>query len=330
MKNILLLFICISFISCTLNKIDNVSQLMSNTNSVSSYVDLARKSQENPYFRVNFGGFLVDDADSSRPNATPEDHRRARIMSAGVKKRILNSLDVIRFVFNTPEFASNMLHTPLEFQSGVGPQTGPYGTVNRGDYLDKKRILEVIRNFQMKVTIRKLYYASEISGVGIVGKSQYVKANNDPQVKRSAWIGMPNYHDWDGQGYKFNGHTVSPFIMGVIVHEFMHNAGFSHYGGDTDTTCNIERVFRQTLDQIGSQNKYKDKIARLIPYYATINSKWLGFDTIPIPKSSKQRSMEEFTLDDEEIIVCEYDPMTRSHRMRTIKASELGSLYGIS
>lgn len=302
MKNIVVVFIFLFVTFCSLT-LEAPSELMVSSNVIPTYNDIDRKSLQYPYFNIRFLGFLVFDVDSNSANPTPEENRQARIITDSSKRRMLGYLDLIRFTLNTPEFLSNFMDPSVKLQS-ARDASGPNGSIKVGDYYDKTRVLYILQTLNLGVAIRKIQMSSGAAAVGVVGHSLYVQADDSPSKSADYWIAFPNREDWDTGGY-FN----IPYMSGNILHEILHNAGFTHHGAiDYDPVYSIEGVYKRVVSDLKWQEKYKTQLAELIPFYPVKYKEWVGFDTTPFntPKNILLRSVLPIVTPDEEIIVCDH------------------------
>lgn len=277
--------------------------------SQKSIMSMEEMNKAYPYWNLKFDSFVVYDDKPYNPgdpdlppNLLPIPdlvYIRAKKIDVLEKKLMLQKMDLIRFAVNTPEFASNLMKGVFKSARNV---SGSFGTIKKDDVYDNKRILEILQKRIAPFSIHKKVLNYNAAAVAVVGPSVYVLDDNDPVNKRHSWVAFPNREYWGSGGYLNQPH----YIAGVLFHELLHNAGFTH--GTTeqkyDTVCSVMRVFRNTIGTSAWQKKYKKQL-QSFRYYELHHTGMLALDTFPVPKSI--RSDIEYYSDEEEI-VCIINP----------------------
>ncbi len=284
-KNILCLSLALTFLvlSCS-NKQLSPSDLSLTANNASLNESLESKNRRLPFWGVDLKGFQVLDHDSNGVGATAEDHAKARIMTATSKKRMLDILDVIRFVINTPEFEEEMLSSNRKFRSARTTK-GPVGAIKKNDYYDNKRVFETLQNVKYKITISKQKLSLSAAAVASVANEHLYlyPADNKLYKRENMFIALPNRDNWDGGGY-----LNTAYMGGVVLHEIVHNLGYTHGASSHDTVYGVQDVFLKVYNNKEWQAKYKTKLSQFTPYYSILHEDQLTFDTLaPTPKSQK-------------------------------------------
>lgn len=275
--NILYLSFTLAFfvLSCD-NKQLSPSDLLLTEDNTSPSESLESKNRRLPFFGIELKEFYVIDENSNGDGATAEDNARARIITATSKKRMLDALDIIRFVINTPEFEKEMLSSSTKFRS-ARTTTGPLGdSINKNDFYDNKKVFQTLQNVKYKVTIRKGQIPLGAAAVGVVANQHlYVyPADNEFYKRENMWIAFPNRENWDSSGY-----LQTAYIASVILHEIVHNMGYTHGASSDDTVYGIQDIFLKVYNDKEWQEKYKAQLKQFTPYYSVLHENEVAFDT---------------------------------------------------
>ncbi|MGL5955348.1 MAG: hypothetical protein ACRC0X_01895 [Brevinema sp.] len=251
-----------------------------------------------PFFDILFKGFEVFNQDSNDPEATAQDHINARILTINEKKIMLEALDTVRFIVNTPEFATLMKQK--EYYAGAN-FSGVNGIVQQGEvYPNKDRLLNVIRMRKAGVVISKQKIDFEAFALGQLpvdtsGRffNAYVDADDHPFNQETFFIAFNNRQKWDDPIF----FEDEGFIAGVVFHELLHNMGFVHSEDldfTKDTVYMLQEVLETLYNNLEWQNKYRTQLAYFRPFYPIINNEWLREDTLPQISRFMQKDMLEY------------------------------------
>lgn len=252
-KNYILLSLCILLVSCTVT-IDSPIDLL--INNVTSF-DIDIKAKQYPYFPVKFHTFGIR---YETTIVTPEN----TTITTKEKEIMLERLDFVRFVLNTPEFEKNILEASIYSDREI---KGTKGTVTSGEKFNNRRLLDVLQYNAHSVRIAKAKIAAGAAAQAGVGTPIYVNEKGFNKNKIYT-IEFPYVEQWDKGGY-----LQENYISGVLFHELLHNMGFSHgNSGKPDPVYGIQGVFLKTLTS-EFRTKYNKKIASFKPFYKTIYKK---------------------------------------------------------
>ncbi|MGL4394609.1 MAG: hypothetical protein ACRCS8_05235 [Brevinema sp.] len=271
MKKLTILFFILTA-SCTVTP-DSIRDLL--VNQQSTRLTIEQKTMLYPMFGIGFYGFGASDTDPiyDGPNGMTEEHkRRARTFNVVEKRYMLRNLDLIRFVVNTPEFADALRTNKMRL---VRAGSGPLGSNKSGDYADGDRVLNILRHFSYQLRICKRPLANA-EAAAPVGKYRY---NHDPKsfpTNGISSIFFPSHRYLDQDSYVQDNY----YRAGTVLHEIMHNLGFTHGGGiSTDVVYGTAGSFKLLAKDPVFMEKYKHELARFRPYYEERFSFLLQKDT---------------------------------------------------
>lgn len=243
--------------------------------------ELVQKAKKYPHLNIQFGYFSAPDLDpSSVPNPSAHDKYQSRSFNVIEKRYMLRGLDFVRFVINLPEFEEQMLAQPMYLaRSG----SGPLGSNKAGEQANSQRVLSLLRQFTYTLSIQK--HPTEAAAVGVVGMYNYHYPKPQGGADYALWIAFPNKAKLDEGGYVQD----SYYHAGTILHEIMHNLGFSHNGKDItgekkDVVCATAFVFRNIAKKINIKGtalnlKYKKQLDNFRPFYEQRHKNMLVKDT---------------------------------------------------
>lgn len=279
MKKILL--IAVFFTSCSISLSDKERSL-------------DQKSSSHPFFNINFGGFGVSNENSNGVGAQSQDHFNAKRLTVGEKRLMLDALDRIRFVINTPEFAEAMKANSYIAGNSF---SGPNGNVTKGQaYPDNNRLLKVIQDRIATVVITKASLPRSVFAEGVLPTSgsgsslfffnAYVGADEDPLNSGTFRITFHNRSRWNDREFIVNeGFDDSAgFIPSVVFHEILHNMGFVHAENldiERDTVYQLQTVLERVINDRNWQNRYSAQLAQFRPFYPLKHEEWIVADTVP-------------------------------------------------
>lgn len=244
--------------------------------------NFAEMSRRYPYWNTGLGEFIAD-PNEVNPGVplTPELQAEHQKITALDKRLMLQKMDLIRFVINTPEFEANFMKATFW---GDANASGPGGKLELNKPLDNKRYLEIIRRRKYNVTIRKMQLSLNAAAVGVVGAKIYVLADDDRQISNSYWIAFPNREIWSKGGY-----LQETYMAGVVFHEMLHNTGFNHNTAAHDPVYEAQGVFTGTYNS-DFRIKYAKELAAFRGFYENQYSFWLTYDTIAPGSKTRARS----------------------------------------
>ena len=203
-----------------------------------------------------------------------KNNSKDRAFTAEQKLTTLRIMSIIRFVLNTPEYEANFLkQTNLRSRVNKGAKTTSEKVV-LGTLLDPKRVLRTVQKTLLETEID--LHDTYLNGSGVVGLGSvpgYYPYLEDPYHKDYSNF-MKNHYKgtWIGFSGKYNiVDTLNDYVNigNTILHESVHNLGFSHRGGVAggDTTYAVGDTYSATLRNKAFLKKYKDEFKRLIPYF---------------------------------------------------------------
>lgn len=275
-NTVLFILIILTIYSCD-NDVQAPTDLLFNNNIIDISENLGSKSERLPFFNIKLSRFYVIDQDSNASSPTLEDNRKARYITVTSKKRMLDYLDIIRFTLNTPEFRENLLDEKVILRS-ARTTSGPLGSIKKNDVYNKNNVLYVLENVNYNVEIRKGQIPLGAAAVGVVGNELlYLYPKTNAVYEKYYWIAFPNRENWDVGGY-----LNTSYFSGLILHEILHNMGFTHGASDNDTVYWIQGIFKETYDNKNFQDKYKDQLKQFMPYYSVLHADELESDTYPV------------------------------------------------
>ncbi|MGL4367659.1 MAG: hypothetical protein ACRCTQ_05220 [Brevinemataceae bacterium] len=245
------------------------------------FMSLEDMGRRYPFFQLEVSFKVLNQEIGWVDNPTPEQRRKAKILTGADKAHMLARMDIMRFGINTPEFAERIMKGIF---ISARDATGPNGSVAKGQPLENRRLLETLQNSQLKVEIIKSSLpSSSYAGCGSVGFSRYVCL--DSRVS-TGWVKYPNRDEWDSSPSLLNG----TWGVEILFHEFLHNIGFSHldsfnpYDPQNDTVYNIQNALRDTLYDPKWQQKYSEQY-NAYKYFRMKYDFETTFDTVPVSKS---------------------------------------------
>ena len=270
MKKIIL-FILIILSSCSFVP-ESPLDLLSSQNTTSTSVE--EMDRRYPYLKVTLRPFEVHESTLNE---------RARQIDIKEKRNILEKVEFMRFIINTPEFETNLLKGTFK---SARTSTGYYGTVSWGDTYDNKRILELLQNAHISTRFGKQHLNSGVGGAANLGPHFYITANSLDSMlaAKGNFIILPNREYWAEGGY-----LKDAYIAGLIFHELLHNMGFNHGGPSHDTVYGVQGVLTATVNAEW-RKKYKKQLASY-KLYQTKYADWLTFITTPTRVHAKQSPM---------------------------------------
>lgn len=263
----------------------------STTNETILY--LSTMDKKYPYFPIKLKAFVVTDEDSSLENATEEENKKSREISIEEKAHVLEAINLIRFVINTPEFRAEFFDNSYKFEAskdGSGIRT-----IKKGEYYNKNILFNILKNAAITTYILKDDIGFNANAVATLGPHFYVNVDaenpivegdndNDPWVARDLLIILPNNIYWTDKdtlyGDKYR-------LAQVIFHEMIHNLGFNHLNNSPnepwdqyDTAEFMEDIFRYVVENKGWKSKYKTELEQYT-YYKTKYNNFLKSKTVP-------------------------------------------------
>ena len=289
MKNIIL---CILIIlsSCSFVPESPLDLLSSQNTSMS----LANMERRYPYFNTKVSSFRVMDEDPgfyhTTPPLTPERAKESRRISIRGKEAMLNKLSAIRFVINTPEFAE-LLKTRQFYSSYT--KEGPYGSIKKGDPMDSERLLYVLQKVNYQVRINRRAVPQNAAASANVGTFLYLADDQELAnvTFKELFVNYPNRENWEG-------YSNTPYYLGILFHELVHNMGFNHHLAGTglaDATVGLQNVMADVFRDPKWQKKYKKQLESY-QYYTKKYEHLLQEDTVVIP-AKKFDDTDLFSID---------------------------------
>lgn len=216
-----------------------------------------------------------------------------RAFTAKEKEITLRIMSIIRFVLNTPEYEERIINATLRASENKNSQTTSE-KVRIGDLLDSERVLRTVQRTLLTTTI---YYANlnpSVVGLGVV--PSYYPYFEDPNNEnydsiisnhnRGIWLKLSSL-------YNFND-TLNSYanIGNTILHESIHNLGFSHAVSEGDVPYSLGDTFAQVLKDKDFLEKYKDEFRKIIPYF---EEKYKDFiKDSPVVTQSKRASSNTY------------------------------------
>ena len=288
MKNIILFILVFVASSCsTIPK--SPLDLLSSQNASMSVEDMNRAY---PYWNMKPFEFGVADLDAGSQggdiSTDPEKNRNARILTIRSKEIMLERLNNIRFVVNTPEFA-DLLRTKTFHSSRAG--SGVFGSIKHGEAMDSERLVKVVQKASFYSRITKTQVLAGAVAHANVGTFLYVASDAElANVSfKGLYVAFPNRWHWEDEvTYK------GTFLDEAIFHELLHNMGFNHNVGN-DATNGIQRVFSIIYNDPKWQKKYKKQLAAF-QYYTKKYSHYLLADSLAVQKK-QLNDTDLFTAD---------------------------------
>lgn len=270
MKNIIVFILVIIGGSCSTIP-QSPFDLLSSQNT---YMSLEEMNRTYPYWNVKLFDFEAANLNAGwyGPNntPTPEDHRNAKILNIRSKEIMLEKLNTIRFVVNTPEFG-DLLRTKTFYSSRTG--TGPFGSIKIGDPMDSERLLKIVQKISFYTRIKKTQVPFGAEATANIGKFLYVAG--DEEINNVSFKGLfvqfPNKWSWER-------YATSPWITEVLFHELVHNMGFTH-DVPNDATYGLHGVFSAVYNDPKWKKKYKKQLD-IFQYYTKKYENELQKDTI--------------------------------------------------
>lgn len=238
-----------------------------------------------PYFNLEIK-FCVPFFDTSELDNPALRDPQARRITIEEKKHIFTILDDIKFTMNTPEYENVFLILDQEPISSI-IMNGSQVSVSPGDVLDRKRMLDVMRNFSYHLTLKKEFiknifsYGNTSTGVHvpIIGTAWYEPKFPYAEDFKKGIHEAKNSHRYPNRCYWTN------VAHSTVHHEIGHNMGFDHYdfnnGEIIGTTIDyIVEVWRRTFETHSFQAKYGTKLRAFRGYHAKKFAKLLEKDTV--------------------------------------------------
>ncbi|MGL4676816.1 MAG: hypothetical protein ACRCWI_04015 [Brevinema sp.] len=262
---------------------------------------LEEKNRLYPFWDVHLRGFQVNSGGG-------------KTLKVDEKRRMLRHLSLLRFTMNTPEFATNILNGEYYANRNISSKDGKR-KVQSGDKLDPQRLLDILRYRSYPFTIRKQSMPGAVGMGAVPNHYLYLEEFSSSLFRGHLWIGFPDTHNWNTGGY-----LQDAYITGVILHEMLHNMGFSHGGTmpeSKEVLRQIQNNYKKTLNK-EFYTKYQKQLEVFGSFYEERNANELTFETIngsPIPPTnpllSYNTSMEYRVVDsypdnlhDDEEVVC--------------------------
>lgn len=237
--------------------------------------DTENQTKAYPYWNIGFSSFVVanETVRADLIASTSEAMKyKAKRLEVREKELMLQKLDLIRFVINTKEFEEEIMKS--KFRSSRDA-SGPNGTIKVGDTLNNKRMLEVIKRREYNVSIRKGIITAGAAAVGVVGPSLYVMSDNDKATSNSYWIAFPNHEDWSAGGY-----LQDNYMAGVVLHEMIHNSGFTHGVDSHDAVYGVQGAFKNVYGKKEFREKYAKELETFRGFYSKKYENWLKAPTV--------------------------------------------------
>lgn len=194
-----------------------------------------------------------------------------RAFTAEDKVVTLRIMSVVRFVINTPEYETRIINLTLKATENKNSQTMKPEQVRVGDILDSKRVLGAVRKTLLTTEISYANLDPSVVGLGTV--PNYYPYFEDPNHKDYAsiisdnnigtWIKVSRLYDF------VNTLRAYADIGNTILHETVHNLGFSHHESVSsgDVAYSIGNTFSSLLKDKDFLEKYQDEFKKLVPYF---------------------------------------------------------------
>ena len=274
MKNIILFILVLVASSCSTVVEETPSKPEPPKPEPPSYVDEMDKKY--PHWNLKLFDFYVGDTDAGPygdgDSPTAEDNKNARIITIREKEIILEKINRVRFVINTPEFA-NLLRTKLFYSSRND------GSVKLGDPMDSERILKVVRRGSFYTQFRKMQVSSGALATATVGTFLYIA--DDEELTNVSHQGLrvniPNKWSWER-------YADDEYMVEAIFHELLHNMGFNHKLAGTglrDATYGMQQdIFHVIYNDPKWRAKYKNQLESYL-YYNKKYEHFLQADSVP-------------------------------------------------
>lgn len=283
MKNIIMFILVFVASSCSIVPKSPLDLLSSKNTNMS----IEEMNKAYPFWNMKLSPFRVDNLNAGTSSAggsestDPEMNRNARILNIRSKEVMLERLNIIRFVVNTPEFA-NLLRTRT-FRSSRNA-----GSVKLGDILDNERLVKVLQKASFSSQIRKTKVVRGAIAHANLGAFLYLASDEtlNNSSFRGWYVAFANTESWEGYN--------TLYIAGVLFHELLHNMGFNHLTSD-DATNGIERVFLETYEDPKWQRKYKQQLISY-QYYTKKYANFLQEDSLA-NQSRQFNGTDLFTAD---------------------------------
>ena len=291
LKNIRILLFIIIISSCSFVP-ESPLDLLSSQNASMSVEAMNRAY---PYWNMKPFEFGVANLNAGSQggdiSTDPVANANARILTIRSKEIMLERLNNIRFVVNTPEFA-DLLRTKTFYSSRTG--SGAFGTIKVGEAMDSERLVKVVQKASFYSRITKTQVLAGAVAHANVGTFLYVASDAElANVSfKGLYVAFPNRWHWEDEvTYK------GTFLDEAIFHELLHNMGFNHKLGPgiPDATNGIQRVFSIIYNDPKWQKKYKKQL-KSFQYYTKKYSHYLLADSLA-NKSKRFNDTDLFTAD---------------------------------
>ena len=284
MKNIILFILVFVTSSCSFVP-ETPFDLLSSQNTSTALAEMERRY---PYWNMKLSRFGVDDKDSGElggpVSSDPEKNKNARILTIRSKEIMLERLNNLKFVINTPEFA-DLLRTKTFYSSRNG------SSIKLGEAMDSERLLKVVQKVAFSSAIIKTQVISGGAAHGSVGGFIYEASDAGLANVSSGgfYVAFPNRWHWeDLKVYE------GTWLEEGLFHEFLHNLGFNH-NVKNDATYGMQDVFSKTYNDPKWQRKYRQQLASF-QYYTKKYSHYLLADSLAVPKK-QLNDTDLFTAD---------------------------------
>ncbi|MGL5721341.1 MAG: hypothetical protein ACRCY4_02950 [Brevinema sp.] len=194
---------------------------MQNPNIGIGKLSIEQKEKLYPYFNIKIDAVRVNDASVS--------------FSRAEKIALLDALDKVRFVLNSPEFRQK-LETRDPAPRGDYDEVGSTGVVmNYDEPVDPRRLADAARRFSYRLSIIK---STAVDTIADAAPVSYYPAYAWPhplyrQVPHFYIIDLDNIEEMTGNvnlNPSFDYSTGSPYytLSDMLLHEMLHNMGATH------------------------------------------------------------------------------------------------------
>ncbi len=236
---------------------------------------IEEKSKLYPYFDIKLDSFCVQDADyRGDADATAEQQLQARTFTVEEKRYILQTMDLVRFTLNSPEFydrLTNLSHTLNLTRTG----SGELGSNYYGQAADLDRIMDMIKIGHYGLIVRKMADSSGAIARGDLGPFIYHDPIKIYNPDRRTRIHFPNHVKQTSR------HQVN--LGSTILHESMHNFGFTHDNTVPNSIpYGVQPVFEAVARQIYNGELRAQEYEAFKGYHEEKYSEWLLADTLAL------------------------------------------------
>ena len=201
-KIIICIFIILS--SCSFVP-ESPQDLLRNQNNINP-LSIEEMHRLYPFWNIQLMEFRADNMDAGTTGANgsvssdPVLNAKARVISIRSKEAILQIMNKIRFVVNTPEFADRLRkQTFRSSRNGSTHGIAPYNSIKLGDPMDSERLVKVLQKVSLYSQIRRTRVPQGADGAANVGPFLYEASDTQLTIatSRHLYVALHNNHSWD-------------------------------------------------------------------------------------------------------------------------------------